>query len=497
MADRDDPVELVAGPYDRAVELARAAGVEDTVAPERARFAFRDAGLRAFALGAFAAAVRFYRQALELWPDDNDRPSVLLELAESRYHAEEEGSEEAATAREAFLRLGNKEKAARAEAILSQSALAQGDGAAAATHAERALELAVDLPASRSKAGVFASAAWLYLHRGESQRALAHGDELRRMAEEIGSGEELPEALLLTGLARVDLGDVGGVSAMERALALARDTHSPWTPTIAGNLAVALFDLGRLERAFKLVADAHGEATQLGKRPTIAWLNVLRARERYWKGSWDDAVRLADEALAGISYEAAGFRWYTVRSQIRLARGRVQEAVEDTTKALAAGRVVKDPQALHTALAVHARACLAAGARAAALEAVDELLERFVAEGSQQLSASLPDLAVATVELNRVDAFRQTIAALKNQSPWIDAARAFVDGDFTAAAAIYAHIGSRPDAAYAQLRAAAALVEQGHRAEADETLSRALAFYRSVGATRYEREGEALLAATA
>jgi len=41
------------------------------------------------------------------------------------------------------------------------------------------------------------------------------------------------------------------------------------------------------------------------------------------------------------------------------------------------------------------------------------------------------------------------------------------------------------------------LVEEGRRAEADEHLRRALAFYRSVRATRYIREGETLLAASA
>jgi hypothetical protein len=47
------------------------------------------------------------------------------------------------------------------------------------------------------------------------------------------------------------------------------------------------------------------------------------------------------------------------------------------------------------------------------------------------------------------------------------------------------------------MHAAAQLVAEGRRAEADEQLRRALAFYRSVGATRYVREGEALLAASA
>ena len=48
-----------------------------------------------------------------------------------------------------------------------------------------------------------------------------------------------------------------------------------------------------------------------------------------------------------------------------------------------------------------------------------------------------------------------------------------------------------------RLCAAEQLVSEGRRAEADEQLRPALAFYRSVGAKRYVREGEALLAASA
>ena len=51
--------------------------------------------------------------------------------------------------------------------------------------------------------------------------------------------------------------------------------------------------------------------------------------------------------------------------------------------------------------------------------------------------------------------------------------------------------------AYCRLVAARELVEQGRRTEADAQLGRALAFYRSVGARRYVREGESLLAVSA
>ena len=58
-------------------------------------------------------------------------------------------------------------------------------------------------------------------------------------------------------------------------------------------------------------------------------------------------------------------------------------------------------------------------------------------------------------------------------------------------------MGAGPHEAYARLRAAENLVREGRRAEADAELERALAFWRTAGATAYVREGEALLAASA
>ena len=49
--------------------------------------------------------------------------------------------------------------------------------------------------------------------------------------------------------------------------------------------------------------------------------------------------------------------------------------------------------------------------------------------------------------------------------------------------------------ATARLRAAKPLAAAGRRTDADEQLQAALAFFRSVGATRYVRDAEALLAA--
>ena len=490
VADRDDHVEVLADHYGRALELARASGADDTVIGERARVAFRDAGERRSSLGAFGAATRSFRQALELWPAaDPERPALMLQLARSRYWSEEAGRDEATAARDAFMAVGDRAGAAQAEAILASVASAEQNGAEAAVHLDRARELARGLPPSHATVEVLRDSLLHRLVAGELEETLAEVDELLPAAEELGAHDEVAAGRMVRGQTRIALGDLGGVEDLERALVCVNELRSPFEPIFAGNSAVTLFDLGQLPRAFELIAQGRGAATRFGNRPMLEWLDVLLMREQYWKGNWDEAVRLVDAAVAMAQTDVPAVRPHTVRSQIHLARGRVEDARSDAANALTGGRASGELQQLHTALATYARVSLAAGDRAAALEAVDELTERFLAERSQQLSASLPDFSVVAVELERVDAFLRAIDSIEMQSPWIEAARAYVEGDYSAAAEIYAQIGSRPDAAYANLRLAAS------RRDADAPLQEALAFFRSVGATRYTREGEALLAA--
>ena len=106
-------------------------------------------------------------------------------------------------------------------------------------------------------------------------------------------------------------------------------------------------------------------------------------------------------------------------------------------------------------------------------------------------------LAWVAWKLGRGEEFLELVRDEPLDSPWLRAARAVVVGDFTTAADIIEAIGAAPQEALFRLWAAEELVNEGRRAEADEQLRRALAFYRSVGATRYVREGEALLAASA
>jgi hypothetical protein len=179
---------------------------------------------------------------------------------------------------------------------------------------------------------------------------------------------------------------------------------------------------------------------------------------------------------------------------MQVARGNSKEALEDAERALELGRGAQDAQTFHTALAVHSHVAWAAGDEDVAQQSAVELLALIAKHGTQQLSMSLPVLADCVPGLDLDAAFDEALAAIRKATPWVDAARARVSGDTAAAAEIYGRIGSRPDEARAHLRAAQQLAARGN-SDADLHGQSALAFYRSVGATRYVREAEALLAA--
>jgi tetratricopeptide (TPR) repeat protein len=129
------------------------------------------------------------------------------------------------------------------------------------------------------------------------------------------------------------------------------------------------------------------------------------------------------------------------------------------------------------------------------LEEAKELAREALAEAPA--SWGFNDLAWVAAELGCVTVLHERLERVPMQSKWVDATRALLSRDFATAAAVYDDMGVLDREALARLRAAEQLVADGRRAEADEQLRKSLAFWRSVGATRYLRQGEALLARTA
>jgi len=106
------------------------------------------------------------------------------------------------------------------------------------------------------------------------------------------------------------------------------------------------------------------------------------------------------------------------------------------------------------------------------------------------------DCVLAAELVGRRDQARQWLST-RRDLPWFVAARALADQEFMAAADSLDSMGAARSAAIARLRAAHEFVKTGRPAEADDQLRNALGFFRSVGATRFTREADALMAASA
>jgi class 3 adenylate cyclase/tetratricopeptide (TPR) repeat protein len=468
--------EMTAHHYASALEYARLSRQPMGDLADEARGALRSAGDHTLSLNAFTAATRFYDDALALWPpEDPDEPRVRLMLGIARFRAEGAGREDLERASDGLLALGDREAAAEASVLLAELRFRQGDLEGAFALLERAEELLADEPASRQKAYVLSTLSRFRAAAYESDEAIRLGRQALSMAEELGLDEIRAHALNNIGLARVTLGDRGGLTDLEQSVSISEAIGSLESVRGYLNLGTTLAHLGDLERAFAVHADGRRAAERFGDATGIRWLAVERLFECYWRGRWDEGVAAADELLA----ETAGSPdYYTelgprnVRGWIRLARGDVTGADEDSARLIELGREVGYPQALFPALALRARVLAAAGRDEDAHAHAEELLEAWRQSTVETAYFWTADLAFALSMLGRGDELVATARNVAASTPWLDAAVAFAGGDEVEAAGGYFAIGSLPDEAFARLRAA-------------EGRSAAEAFVRRVGADGY------------
>jgi class 3 adenylate cyclase/tetratricopeptide (TPR) repeat protein len=496
----DDHAEMLAHHYLTALELDQAAGAETEELAKRARGRLYEAGDRAWALNAYPAAVRFYEAALDHWPaDDSGRPQLLLRLGRAADRVESGGVPDVLEeARDGLLEAGDPEAAAEAENLLSGHFWRLGERDRSFEFLDRAVALVQDRPTSFSKARVVASVSRIKMLAGESETSIQLGREALTMLDELGGDEEGRANVLNTiGSARVRAGDVGGLEDLEESVAISEAINSTEIGRGYGNLASIVTDLGQLGRRAKMLEKGVAAAERFGLADDLRWLGAELLWQPYWDGRWDEASRGLDERIDDL--ERSGYwmetpcRW--LRARIRVGRGDVKGAVEDLERAIERARLAKDPQLLWPVLSFGGRLYAYSDAPRAN-EFVDEVLSEWKAQAYALPVASewLGELAISLDVLGRAGELAEAAPGVKSTLPWLEAALAYAAGDFAGAGDVYEKIGAFSEEAYARLRAARALVEQGRRAEADVQLERALAVFRSAGATAYVREGEALLA---
>ena len=484
-----DHAELLANHYLAAIELARVAGRSTEPYAEAARTAFREAGRHASALNAFAAAARYYRAALDLWPTaDPERPAMLFGLGKALRISEEGGAELLAEAETALQAAGDRATAAEAAVLQAELAWFGGDGEGTAAHLARAADLAEGLPPSYSKAYVLSDLCRYHMLAGRYTEAIDVGRRALEIADALGFDEIRVHALNNVGSARVFGGDPGGRADLEDSLTLARRINSIDTPRVMNNLAVALVTAGTdTKRARQLWEEGLVLARELGNASVARFIEGTMPYIHFNEGEWDKGLRLATEDIEATEQGSVNESFNRVlRARIRMSRGDLDGALEDAERGLAAGRRLGDPQVVLPALAIAAWVAFEHGARVRARELADELVRH------PDAASDVPvELLIALRELGR-EADMHRLADESPEGGWREMFRLYAAGRSAEAADVADRMDVRPTAALLRLAAAEALARDGQTAEARGQLARAVAFWRSVDAAHYLAKAAAL-----
>lgn len=335
---------------------------------------------------------------------------------------------------------------------------------------------------------------------GNDAEAIRIGREALAMADLLVLPDVRVNALNNIGAARGNSGDPRGVDDLREAVRAAAEHNLVSEGSRArANLASVLWSNGSLELARTTFDEFIVIDARYGQVQFVRWLRGNRSRSWYTLGDWNAAYVEAKEFLAEVEagsphYLAA--ECHMTLAAINLGRDDVAGALAEMERSLDLARRAKDRQMLQPALAIAAQIFIESGDADRAAALADELLTDVNAPDSSGIvPEALHAMAWTLCSLGRPTDFLEF--AVESDVPWMRAARAFASGDFRGSADIYAEMGAVTDEARDRLRFAKSLVEEGRRSEADVELRHVLAFYRSAGATRYVRQGEALLTASA
>ncbi|MHB8643520.1 MAG: AAA family ATPase [Gaiellaceae bacterium] len=494
----DDQADLLAHHYLTALELAQATGTAPTELATRARAALRSAGARALALYAYAAAARSFEAAADLGGEpDPDRPRALLAQGlalhalgdERRFDLMEE-------ARSALVAAGDTDGAAEADLTLAQSWWWAGERDRCSACLERAAELVRDGDEPSTRASVLGQIARFNSLFGESEAAIDRAQESLRLAETLGRDDLRAKNLITIGTAefhREHADSEAALANLRTGIDVAADCGD-LDQLSRGymNLCSHLQQLGELREAESALLEAGRISQRRGHVQALRFVDGNTIDMELTNGSWEAAERRAHAFLAASGQEGHYMDniAFMALSMIELARDETDLALRDADSAVAAGRKVRDPQALIPTLALGAFVHAELGQTDRGRALLDELEPgRFI--------GSVPVAFFAAARLGRAEGFRASSRRFAHGTQWDVAGDAVLDQRWADAAEVYDEMGARPFAALAALRAAEIYAAEGKRSHANAQLTRAMEFWRAVGAKRYIREGQALFAKSA
>jgi class 3 adenylate cyclase/tetratricopeptide (TPR) repeat protein len=429
-----DLAEVVAHHYGQALAYARAARepqarIDQLVDPTR-RFLVL-AGDRTINLDLDRARA-YYRQAVELGqPRDPERPHLLVRTGRVAFQSGDY-PEAVAVYEEAIADLRRQGDTQVLGATLGRLATVywnQGDTRRANAVLTEAIELLEREPPGAELVSAYVRMAGDRVVSGHASEALDWADKALALADELGGPPRIrPRALDARGMARCDLGDFGGMDDLRAGLALGLELGSGYdTAVLYSNLAEPVWLVEGPGAALAVCEEGVDFAERRGLSEAAMWLRASTLGPLLDLGRWDEAVTLADEAIAwdlahGGDYLAIGCRRYV--TLILAWQGDLIAARDLSTRVLPRAREIDDLQQLIPALVNAALVAQATGDQAAALALVTEaaqltadraggrrFLGQHVADMVRVAAVPAPALARELIDHTEPSAARYRLAA--------------------------------------------------------------------------------------
>jgi class 3 adenylate cyclase/tetratricopeptide (TPR) repeat protein len=376
-----DRAELIAYHFTQALVHARSArepGLAEL--EESTRRALVLAGDSTMGLDV-AKAETYFQQALGLCPAGTPgRSRVLARAARAAFQVGRVA--EAASAYEeaidGFAAEGDAVGQGEALNRLSSVLWNQGETRRTRDALVRAVELLEGARPGPELCSAYAQMAMDQVMSGHPQEALGWADKALALANELGGlPEERLRALDSRGVARGDLGDLGGMDDLRAALAIGLEIGAGYdTAVVYNNLIEPLWLTEGPVAALKTCQEAIEFSEQRGLVEGTAWIRSATLTPLLDLGRWDEVV---DTANALISWERDhGGRYmsqmaHQIKAQVLLWRGEVDAARVLAREFLPRARAIDDLQLLVPALAVAAAVEHAAGEDPGARGLVEEI----------------------------------------------------------------------------------------------------------------------------
>ncbi len=468
----EDHVDLLAHHYVSALDAAQASRQDTEGLADAARFALRDAGDRANALGSFQQAAAWYDRAATLWPDDDlERTRISFDAALARYEHAFANVEELVGVRDALLAAGDLDRAVQAEQRIVNVRWLHGRGDERRHGLERLLQMAAELPLSPTKALAYSYLSSANALADRLEDAQRFGEDALAMAAELGLDFVRGHVLGNLGVRHAAEGDRQGLALLEQSVEILRALNTPYVIRSYNNLRYSLSLLGEVERARAVGDEQLAEALRWGGVEWLRWARGAKAENALYAGQWAEAEEICDSLLAGVPEGESHYlepTWRLLRSRILLARGDAEAADSEARVALERARSSNESQVLLPALSWRAVQLQARGDSVEAL--AREVLDIHGSTSRRVVSEWFIDAATVLGALGWLDELDELARDL-HPTPWRDSGLALGRGEFAHAVEIFERMSSRYHAALSRLYGARAW-SHGESRQGDRVLPR-------------------------